>query len=157
MGFSTKVRNFLWERYLRIDTRVTLPGSKEDGGHYATINYHSIFKILKYLSPKPSDSLVDIGCGKGRVVCCAATAGFGRVAGAEFDQDLANAARGNIQRLRGGHAQANIIQGAAENLSYQDFSVHYHFNPFGAETLKKLLSKFIGPFTSPPKSKLIKK
>ena len=52
--------------------------------YYATVPYRAIFRILTFLSLKPSDVFVDLGCGKGRVVCCAATYDIAEAIGIEY-------------------------------------------------------------------------
>ncbi len=45
--------------------------SQREHTYYITVSYRGIFHILDSLALQSSDVLVDLGCGKGRVVCCA--------------------------------------------------------------------------------------
>jgi SAM-dependent methyltransferase len=53
-----------------------------------------IFKQLK--NSKPLNHFLDIGCGKGRVLCVAAHQGFKQVTGLDFARDLCEAAKENL-------------------------------------------------------------
>ena len=78
---SARLNNLGWERRLGISTRGSVPVDFPDAHHYAAMQYSSIFEVLRFLSLSSSDTFVDIGSGKGRVVCCAARHAVAKVVG----------------------------------------------------------------------------
>src|SRR4051794_27662217 len=82
--FTTRLANLAWDRRLAISTRGVIPVAHEDSHHYATMNYRTIWPILDHLALGPSDVFVDVGCGKGRVLCCAAHYPVGKVIGVDL-------------------------------------------------------------------------
>ena len=69
---------------------------------YMPVSYallEEIFKQLnpsKPLNPKPLNHFLDIGCGKGRVLCVAAHQGFKKVTGIDFAKALCDTAKENL-------------------------------------------------------------
>lgn len=133
-----------WERWLGIATRGRYgEGDALSGEHryYATIPYGSIFRILDSLSLRDSDVFVDLGSGKGRTVCCAATYNIRRVIGVEDVEALHRTAKQNAERMRGRRAPISLIHGRAQNVDFTMGSIFYLFNPFGPETLREVVAK----------------
>lgn len=140
-GMVGRLGNLALERRLRIRTRGVVPTSNADSVHYATMGYRSINRILNELRLGPGDEFVDIGCGKGRVVCCAARRQVGSVIGVELSADLAQAARVNVDRLRGRRAPVRIVTAAADDVDYRTASAVFLFDPFGATTMASVLDR----------------
>ena len=137
-----KLSNALWEYKLGINSRgIVYSTPKSDHYHYATISYHSTMAILHNLYLKISDVFVDIGCGKGRVLCCASRFRIQEVIGVEIDKDLCAIAQCNVKKLRGTKTNLQVINTSAENFDYQVGTVFYLFNPFGILTLSNVLAK----------------
>jgi len=102
-----------WDRRRRVETekRVYLEDldlnspSREYGLFYVPTNlwwFREIIGILRKAGVRPSEfSLVDFGCGKGRVLLMAIEAGFREVIGVEFAPDLARIAADNLRSYRG--------------------------------------------------------
>jgi hypothetical protein len=93
-----------------------------------------------------SDVFVDFGSGKGRVLCQAARYPFGRVLGVEIADDLSRVARANIQRslprLRCRDLEV-VTCDATKFPIPDDMTYAYFFNPFGAETFRRVLANII--------------
>lgn len=82
---------------------------------------------------KPSDVLVDIGCGKGRVINWWLHSGCrNRIIGIELDEEIANRTR---QRLRK-YKNVTIIAGDAIQNIPADGTLFYLFNPFTADVME---------------------
>jgi len=88
-----------------------------------------------------SDTFIDVGCGKGRVVCLAARHRIKRAVGIEYSSVRAQIARRNIAQLRGRKSPAAIRCQSAEEADYSDATVLYFFNPFEASLLDTVLHK----------------
>lgn len=136
-----RLDNLRWEAQLGVSTRGIVDIDKPDSCYYATLNYLIICRVLNRLSLQSSDTLVDVGCGKGRVVCCAARHPCKKVIGVEYSSDLCAQARTNAERLRGRNAPVCIHNGTAEEFDYTEATALFFFNPFGAVTLDAVLHK----------------
>lgn len=137
-----KCDNMLWEYRLGIKSRgesFSTPDS--DSVPYSTVPYRMIVKILRHLALDPADVFVDIGCGKGRVLCCASRFRIRQVVGVEMDQDLCAAAQRNTERVRGRRSPVRIAHATAQEYDYRAGTVYYLFCPFGAATLDQVLAR----------------
>lgn len=141
MGTVTRFENMVWEMRLGISTRGIVDVDKPDACHYATVDYRLIHAVLHRLALAPRDVLIDIGCGKGRVLCCAARMKVRQIVGVEYDSVLAEQARTNVARLRGRKSAVAVIHISAEDFDYHDATAIFMFNPFGPQTLDIVLSK----------------
>jgi SAM-dependent methyltransferase len=126
-----------------------LRGGKETShphlGAYATNNSsYGVIHTLFRGRVRPSDVLVDVGCGKGRVINAWLLAGFAnRMIGVELDTGIAAKTRERLRpfpnvAIRTGDIVANFPR---------DGTLFYLFNPFNAammsrfkETLKECIS-----------------
>ncbi len=92
-------------------------------------------------------TLIDLGCGKGRVLMMASEYPFRAVAGVELSAKLARVARRNLAKwLRKPHASAtvNLVQGDVLQLPIPDGPlVLFLFNSFEAEIVKRLLGRLV--------------
>ena len=140
-GFIDRLNNLWWERRLGVSTRGIVPTDHPDSVHYATMGYATIRAILRRLDLRPSDVFVDIGSGKGRVLCCAARHPVQQVVGVELSDTLCRQARANAQRLCGRHAPITVANTPAEQFDYSAASVVFLFDPFGEATLRPLLKQ----------------
>jgi SAM-dependent methyltransferase len=135
-----RVEDRLWEYRFGITTRS--PGGFEDREHlgYDTIPYRVIFKILDRLMLRPDDIFLDIGCGRGRVLCCAARFGISQLIGVDDVAKLAESARRNLQSLQLQNLRHEIICAKAQDLDYSHVTSVYMYNPFGASTTREVLN-----------------
>jgi precorrin-6B methylase 2 len=141
LRFWEKFSNLRWEYKLGINTRGMAPVPEPDSGHYVPHNYSLIWAILHSLPFSSSDVFVDIGCGKGRVICCAACFDIREATGVEISKNLSEIAKRNAVRLSGRRAPITMINTPAQDCDYLNGTVFYLFNPFGALTLRTVLSK----------------
>ncbi|HZO80378.1 MAG TPA: hypothetical protein VFB33_01690 [Candidatus Binataceae bacterium] len=143
-SLSSAAHSLFWEYRLGISTRGRYgEGDALSGEHryYATVPYSAIFEILDRLSLKPDDVFVDLGSGKGRAVCCAATYNIQRAIGVEDVGVLHELAALNVGRLRRARAATSLIRAKAQEFDFTQGTVFYLFNPFGPETLREVLAK----------------
>ena len=89
---------------------------------------------------------IDLGCGKGRSLFVAAECGFRRIVGVELSPVLYVRARENIGRFRARRFRAGasaaieaVHQNAREFAFPEGDLVIYMFNPFGADTMQRVL------------------
>lgn len=92
-------------------------------------------------------SFVDLGSGKGRSLFVAAEWPFRQVIGVEFSPVLQRRAEGNLRRFRpraGGAVRIVSMQGDAAHFVFPEGPlVLYLFNPFGAATMQRVLTRLL--------------
>ena len=140
-----RAESLFWENWLGIRTRATrLPSERSrDAEHkiYTPTVYRMIFQVLRRLPLKDSDVFVDLGCGKGRVVCCAAHLGAAHVIGIEYVKEIYEIAAKNAELMRHRRSPITIKHGEAQDYDFTEGTVFYMYNSFGPDTLRTVLSK----------------
>jgi hypothetical protein len=144
--FATSLINrasdFFWEnRFMVRTTGHAGPNPSAEINAYGFVAYHSWFRIFDHLQLQPSDVVVDLGAGKGRVVCAAASYPVTRVVGVEIDRRLAEDGKQNAAAMRGRRAPIEIRAVSATDFNYDDATVITLFNPFGSETMHEVLKR----------------
>jgi Histone methylation protein DOT1 len=140
-ALAGRLNNLWWERRLGVETRGVVPIDHPDSVHYATMGYATIRAILRHLALQPSDVFVDIGSGKGRVLCCAARSPVRKVVGVDLSEPLCRQARVNATRLRGRRAAIAVETMPADHFDYTAATVLFLFDPFGPATLRPVLKR----------------
>lgn len=115
---------------------------------YDPAPYIALETIDQVVPVGEADVIYDLGCGMGRVVCHYAAKPVAKVVGVEFDSGLARKAEENTQRMLGRRAAAQITEGDAAAVNLSDATVVFMFNPFGPETMEKVVSNFIAQSAS---------
>lgn len=144
--FVFTLENLFHEYRLGISTHGTYgftPGdwSRREHIYYGTVSYRGIFRILDAISLCPSDVFVDLGAGKGRVVCCCSLRYVAQVIGVDDTRELCDVAEDNLLRMRGRRSVAKIVHLKAEEFDYSMGTVFYMFHPFGPKTLKMVMAR----------------
>ena len=93
------------------------------------------------MSLRPGDVFVDIGCGKGRVVCCACREPIRRVVGIEVNEVLLEVAVDNAARVRGKKAPVEALAVSADEYDYADATAIYLYNPFDRPIMDKVFAR----------------
>jgi len=143
---ALRLENALYEYRLGISTHGLVnwtPGDWSQNEHlyYFATSYRRIFRILDALHLGPADTFIDLGCGKGRVACCASRYPVGEVIGIEDVAGLCAAAEKNLRNLSGKRAPTRILCGKAEGFDYTTGTVIYMFHAFGPKTIGAVLSQ----------------
>ncbi|MDF2501257.1 MAG: GCN5-related N-acetyltransferase [Anaerosporomusa subterranea] len=100
---------------------------------------YSVMPLLfRNLPVSPDDVLVDVGCGKGRVINFWLSRKYkNQIIGLEIDPDIA----ANTARQLANHANVKVIPGdAIENLPSEG-TIFYFYNPFNEEKVVKFEQK----------------
>jgi SAM-dependent methyltransferase len=145
--------DWLIERQLNIQTTGRADVDVADAVPYSTFAYWAIERVLDGLALSSGDVFVDLGCGKGRVVCAAARRSLRKCVGVDVDAALCNAARGNAARMRGGSriAPIEIINLPAQEFDYSECTALFLFNPFGPGTLTAVMQSLIDSMRAAPR------
>jgi SAM-dependent methyltransferase len=108
-----------------------------DAIRYVPTGYRVLRLIQSYVCPE--DVFFELGCGKGRVIIfLASRCRVRRIVGIEIVPELAQIARKNIAKSRT-LCPVQITDGDASQTDLSDGTVFYLFNPFGQETLRRVL------------------
>lgn len=99
--------------------------------------YLALWRRLRKVSD--SDAVIDVGCGKGRMLKYFSRFSFGRVDGLEYSEVLGEIARRNMERL---NLKCEIyIHDAAKFNGYCAYNYFYLFNPFPEGVLREFLNR----------------
>jgi len=143
MNIRNKVDNAVREFVLNISTRGVSPSDPDhpENIHYGTVSYSTIERILDHLNLGPSDVFVDLGCGKGRVLCCAARRQIGEAIGVEYAPEHSEVAERNAVRLRGRRSPIRVLPISVQEFDFTTGTVFYMFHPFGPNLLREVVDK----------------
>ena len=110
---------------------------------YEAVNYYMLEKLVKSFRILSSESsIIDLGCGKGRVMVVAAHSGFKKITGIDFAKELCDEAVLNMNRAQDRFHDTSwkIIHGNVLDYSIMaDDTVFFMFNPFVEATLNQFL------------------
>jgi hypothetical protein len=102
----------------------------------ASSNYLETITIFQDIV-RPDDVLVDVGCGKGRVLVSWLHLGLkNKLIGVELDDQVGADTR---RRMRG-YANIEIVTGSVVDKLPREGSLYYLFNPFGPEVMSQFKS-----------------
>ena len=128
-------------------TRMYSTGVK-GGNTYSGTCYWTLEKIFAGSKFTESDSIVDVGCGQGRLFAFLIKYNFpGRMTGIEYHEPTAAIAKAWTSRYP--EKQIRIIQGDAFDLQYDEFTVIYYFNSFKTEYFVKFIHLLEEQLTHP--------
>jgi len=120
-------------------------GDIAKASRYEAVSFYmleKLFTVFKKISGKTS--IVDLGCGKGRMMMVAPHFGFNDVAGIDFAKEVCEQARINMERKKKEFPDLRwkILNQNVEdyNISPED-SVFFMFNPFNQSILESFLDK----------------
>lgn len=148
---SQKLYSFAFEQYLGIKTTGFVESIVEGGVNYSALPYHIIHRVLRHLSMKADEVFVDIGCGKGRVVCCAARMTLRKIVAIEVNEALLRLAVANVHKLRDRKTEIEAVAVRAEEYDYDDATVIYLFNPFDGPIMDKVFARIDTSFRRKPR------
>lgn len=82
--------------------------------------------VFEDLRLKPDDSIIDIGCGKGRAIAYLLSHGYrNKITGIEINPEVAKVAREWTRK----YSNVEIIEGDAFGLDYNNYDVLYMYRP----------------------------
>jgi hypothetical protein len=137
-----RMSDMFWENRFMIETTGGAgPSRSPEVNAYGFVAYHSWFRMFDRVGLQPADVVVDLGAGKGRVVCIAATHSVRRVVGVEIEPHLAEIGKRNAALMRGRRAPIEFRCLSATDYRYDDATVITLFHPFGSETMHRMLKQ----------------
>jgi SAM-dependent methyltransferase len=144
------IRNYVIDRRFGGSCGGKFPSRFEETGAWGTtsVDYYQLPKIFNErngIRITDADVLVDVGCGRGRVINWWLSLGLkNRIVGIELDERFASEA---AQRLRA-YSNVEIICGSALDHIPADATILFLFNPFKAHVVaafKDRLMERLGP------------
>lgn len=122
---------------------------------YQGSNYYLVEKAFDFLRKEnATESIIDFGSGKGRILSIAAFYGFKQITGVDFSEDLCKKASENIavvQSLFPG-ATINIVCEDVANYSIKnDNQVFFFFNPFDEVIMLLVVKKILTSLKENPR------
>lgn len=118
--------------------------NKHLGVEYTPTRVRAFRKLMERLNLPDGRVFVDFGCGKGRVLCAAASYPFRRIIGVEFAPELSAVCRSNVATYRkrfGSHADIWVIESDAAKYRFAgDEDVIFLFNPFRPAVMAAVLA-----------------
>lgn len=136
--------------------KLTVKGDNAEHAElYQGANYFLLEKVFDYLQTiEANQNILDVGCGKGRVLAVAAYFGFRKITGIEFAKELCDAARKNIAPLQEKFPEKifNIIHANAVdyNIEY-DTNVFFFFNPFNETVMLAVVKNILQSLAQSPR------
>jgi|GEM_PF-3000984 len=136
--------------------KLGIPLSKQkDSVRYRPTNYYTLCRALKFLNSKvdfSESTIVDFGCGKGRVLLTAAVKDIKHVIGVEISEELCNICHLQVA----GYFEKKKLKGTYEiiNKPAQEYEISYAANlfffyqPFSVEIYKEVLKNIRGSYIS---------
>lgn len=107
--------------------------------------------MLALLNLNIDDVFVDVGCGKGRVLCCVARLPIKRAVGIELNPKLLADAICNANRLHGRKCPIETILLSADDYEFHDATVAYLYNPFNLRLTRCVLGRLRSSLRAAPR------
>lgn len=112
----------------------------ENAQPYQGANYYLIESLFEYLKLHgANNSIIDMGCGKGRVMAVAAHYGFKDIKGIDFSSELCEKAIENLIEARAKYPETTFTIINADASIYKiekETNVVFMFNPFDEEVME---------------------
>lgn len=134
---------FLEMKYKDVDYSYVTKDDRPDlySGEYfesKPFDHSSIDHVFDEICSLPcKKSFFDIGCGKGQILLMAAMSGMDRIGGIDFNSEIVEIARKNLQVLK----IDGIIKcdDATTYEEFDDYSIYFLYNPFGEASIRKVI------------------
>lgn len=120
-------------------------GDSRKASRYEAVSFYMLENLLSAFQKVCGlTSIIDLGCGKGRVLMVAPHFGYTDITGIDFAKELCEQAVSNMKKKEKHFADIkwNVINENVEDyhIERQD-SVFFMFNPFTEDVLKRFLAK----------------
>lgn len=145
--------------YDNLATLEVTSGNKHAAYIYQPVNFFMAEKAFNYLSQlQPTGSLVDFGCGRGRILAVAAHYGFKHVTGVEFAPELCEAAAKTVdkmtQKFPDFHGEIFCEDAIDYKLKDAD-TVFTFFNPFDDRVMLPVVKNIMRSYRKNPRDLIV--
>lgn len=141
-----------YERFLGIKTNEEEVIIGNDMGRkysvYEASEYEGLMRIFDEIKLSPNDTLVDFGCGMGRVLFFCNQRFMCNVTGVEYDRDIYEKLIDNAEfyhvRFQNQRRKFSLLNMRAEEyIIEQADNYFYFFNPFSVDILEKVIENIL--------------
>lgn len=141
-----------YERFLGIKTNEEEVIIGNDTGRkysvYEASEYEGLMRIFDEIKLSPNDTLVDFGCGMGRVLFFCNQRFMCNVTGVEYDRDIYEKLIDNAEfyhvRFQNQRRKFSLLNMRAEEyIIEQADNYFYFFNPFSVDILEKVIENIL--------------
>ncbi len=139
-----------FEDFLGVDTIENTGEAAKTGRYsiYEATHYQGLIRIFKELILTPYDTLVDFGCGLGRVLFYCNQLYMCHITGVEYDRDIYDRLQKNAdaycKRFKNQEKKILLLNMKAEEYIVEDRDNYfYFFNPFSPEVMCEVLDNII--------------
>jgi len=123
----------------------TSPEDRKHLSSYEPLNYYTSSRLLSYLQPADfTTTLLDIGCGKGRLLAMGAAYGFTQIIGIDISKKLCDAAAKVCKNIVARHPGTSVQIENVDARHYdipESVGVIFLFNPFDALVMEEFIKK----------------
>ncbi len=123
---------------------------------YQGANYFLLEKAFDYLqSINANHTIVDFGCGKGRVLVVAAFYQFRKITGIDFAKALCVSAEQNIAKVQSKYSATDFKVICDDAINYkikEDEKVFFFFNPFDEVVMLPVVKNILKSLKEKPRS-----
>lgn len=140
-----------FEEFLGISTieeKSLVKDEKAKYSIYEATHYKGLIEIFREVVMTPYDTLVDFGCGLGRVLFYCNQQYMCKVTGVEYDKDIYNKLQENAEdycrRFKNQEKRMLLLNMKAEDyLIEPEDNYFYFFNPFSVEIMSRVLDNIL--------------
>ena len=141
-----------WDKLLQIKT-IGRDETNADQYHhpYEPTPYSVLERLLQSDMVGPHNTLLDYGCGKGRVGCFLAYRNMVPTIGIEYDQRIYTQAIENQRKVISRIKPQFLLTRAEEYALPEAVDRCYFFNPFSVEILRKVMARILESYYAAPR------
>lgn len=134
---------YVYEKVRGLDfTMVYQCDSNEHNNNYSKSPKKVLRRVFDDIEFSKPHSFIDLGCGKGYVMVCAAEYPFKHVGGIEYTQELCDICKKNLRILK--HDEIEVFNcDAKEFEGYGDYDIFYFGNPFDETIISVVVEKIL--------------
>ena len=147
--FQEIIDNTFFDFFYNVETSFREGKSNKLKNHYAPTYYSVIKEAFNFIKKKNELILIDVGCGKGKVLLVASDFEFKKIIGIDLSKKLINICRKNINNYKNLKEKKKLIKLEQINaLKYKitNENIFYFFDPFPEKILNKFLKKILLSF-----------
>jgi SAM-dependent methyltransferase len=152
------ILNCYYENHFDVNTKgwvstAELGIHNDESVHYESVHYRRTINILNKVPVNKNEStLLDYGCGKGRVIIAAASYQYKKIIGVELSS-LIKIAENNIDKMK--HRKTkNIVLKKCDAQDYKvpsDVNIIYFYNPFIGSVLENVIRNIYSSYKETPR------
>ena len=141
-----------WDKLLQIQTGGRDETNADQYHHpYEPTPYSVLERLLQSDMVGPHNTLLDYGCGKGRVGCFLAYRNMVPTIGIEYDQRIYTQAIENQRKVISRIKPQFLLTRAEEYALPKAVDRCYFFNPFSVEILRKVMARILEAYYAAPR------